>query len=81
MHPVSIDGDGTWHQPQACRFLKLNHHLYSSFEKSIIERTRQQYIKDIIMYVLMSISIEGKEMQNKICINWLNLFVVFITKN
>ena len=31
--------------PNACRFLKLVHHLHSSFEKSIIERT-MQYIKD-----------------------------------
>ena len=42
-HPVSTDG-GTWY-PQACRFLKLKHHIHSSFEKSIIERT-MQYIKD-----------------------------------
>ncbi len=38
-HQVSSDG-GTWY-PQACNFLKLNHHLHSSFEKSIIERTMQ----------------------------------------
>ena len=42
-HPVSTDG-GTWY-PQACRFLKLNHHIHSSFEKSLIERT-MQYTKD-----------------------------------
>ena len=42
-HAVSTDG-GTWY-PQACRFLKLNHHIHSPFEKSIIERT-MQYIKD-----------------------------------
>jgi putative transposase len=42
-HPVSTDG-GTWY-PQACRFLKLKHHLHSSLEKSLIERTIQ-YIKD-----------------------------------
>jgi putative transposase len=41
--PVSTDG-GTWY-PQACKFLNLHHHLHSSFEKSIIERT-MQYIKD-----------------------------------
>ena len=41
-HPVSTDG-GTWY-PQACRFLKLEHHLHSHYEKSIIERT-MQYIK------------------------------------
>ena len=42
-HPISTDGGG-WH-PQVCRFLKLDHHIHSSFEKSIIERT-MQYIKD-----------------------------------
>ena len=42
-HPVSTDG-GTWY-PQACRFLNLNHHIHSPFEKSLIERT-MQYIKD-----------------------------------
>ena len=41
--PVSTDG-GTWY-PQACRFLRLKHHIHSSFEKSKIERT-MQYIKD-----------------------------------
>src|SRR3954462_12421197 len=40
---VSTDG-GTWY-PQACRFLKLNHHLHSTLEKSLIERS-MQYIKD-----------------------------------
>jgi putative transposase len=47
-YPVSTDG-GTWY-PQACRFLKLVHHLHSFVykdEKSIVERT-MQYIKDRI---------------------------------
>ncbi|MGN6624445.1 MAG: hypothetical protein ACTHKK_09920 [Candidatus Nitrosocosmicus sp.] len=30
-HPVTTDG-GTWH-PQACKFLKLNHYMYSAYEK------------------------------------------------
>jgi putative transposase len=42
-HPISTDG-GTWY-PQACKFLKLKHHLHSHIEKSLIERT-MQYIKD-----------------------------------
>jgi putative transposase len=42
-HPVSTDG-GTWY-PQACRFLNLDHHIHSPYEKSIIERIIQ-YIKD-----------------------------------
>ena len=35
--------------PQACKFLKLEHLLHSTFEKSIIERTIQ-YIKDRTEY-------------------------------
>jgi putative transposase len=42
-HPVSTDG-GTWY-PQACKFLKIKHHIHSSYERSIIERTIQ-YVKD-----------------------------------
>ncbi len=42
-HRVSSDG-GIWY-PGVCKFLKLKHHLHSSFEKSIIERT-MQYVKD-----------------------------------
>ena len=38
-----MDG-GPWY-PQACRFLRLQHHIHSSYEKSIIERTVQS-IKD-----------------------------------
>ena len=34
-YPISTDG-GTWY-PQACQFLKLKHHIHSSFKKSIIE--------------------------------------------
>ena len=42
-HSISTDG-GTWY-PQACRFLKLKHHLHSALEKCLIERT-MQYLKD-----------------------------------
>jgi putative transposase len=46
-HPVSTDG-GTWYPPQACsRFLKINQHIHSSMEKSIIIERTIQYIKDI----------------------------------
>ncbi len=44
LHSVWSDGGGTWYS-QPCRFLKLNHHIHSSFTKSLIERT-MQYIKD-----------------------------------
>jgi putative transposase len=45
MHPVSIDGS-TWYPHQACQFLKLMHHIHSSFENSIIIERTMQYIKD-----------------------------------
>ncbi len=44
LHSVSSSDGGIWY-PQACKFLKLVHHLHSSYEKSLIERT-MQYIKD-----------------------------------
>ncbi len=46
-HPIvsTDDGGGTWHPLQACRFLELEHHIHSSYEKSLIERT-MQYIKE-----------------------------------
>ncbi len=44
LHSVSSSDGGTWY-PQACKFLKLKHHLHSSYEKSLIEITIQ-YIKD-----------------------------------
>ena len=40
LHLVSSSDGGTWY-PQACKFLNLQHHLHSSIEKSIIERTMQ----------------------------------------
>ncbi len=44
-YPVSTDDGGTWYL-QACKFLKLNHHIHSSYEKSIIIERTMQYIKD-----------------------------------
>src|SRR5206468_10100998 len=44
-HPVYTDGGGTWY-PQACKLLILEHHLHSSFEKSIIIERTIQYVKD-----------------------------------
>ncbi len=73
-HPiVSTNDGGTWY-PQACKFLKLDHHIHSTLEKSIIERTIQ-YIKD------RTESFDNyfpcrKEHCNLFHIkNWMNLFV------
>ena len=70
-HPVSTDG-GTWY-PQACRFLKLKHHIHSSFEKSIIERT-MQYIKDRTESFDDYFPCKIKNCKLNHVRNWLNLF-------
>ncbi len=71
-HPVSTDG-GTWYT-QACRFLKLDHHIHSSLEKSLIERT-MQYIKDRTESFDDYLPCRLKNCKLKHLRNWLNLFV------
>jgi len=70
-HPVSTDG-GTWY-PQACRFLRLKHHIHSSFKKSIIERT-MQYIKDRTESFDDYFPCKIKNCKLNHVRNWLNLF-------
>ncbi len=76
-HPVSTDG-GTWY-PQACRFLRVEHHLHSSYEKSIIERT-MQCIKDRTECFDDYFPCRRKKCKLKHVINWLNLFSDFHNK-
>ncbi len=76
-HPVSTDG-GTWY-PQACRFLKLIHHIHSSYEKSIIERT-MQYIKDRTECFDDYFPCRKKNCKLKHVKQWLNLFAHYYNK-
>jgi putative transposase len=76
-HPVSTDG-GTWY-PQACRFLKLQHHIHSLYEKSIIERTIQ-YVKDRTesfddYFPCRKEREEGRRCKLQHITNWFNLFI------
>jgi putative transposase len=71
-HPISTDG-GTWY-PQACKFLEVEHHIHSSFEKSIIERT-MQYIKDRTESFDDYFPCRKKKCKLKHVINWFNLFI------
>ncbi|MDN5847828.1 MAG: hypothetical protein L0H53_16305 [Candidatus Nitrosocosmicus sp.] len=71
-HPVSTDG-GTWY-PQACEFLKMDHHIHSSWEKSLIERTIQ-YIKNRTESFDDYFPCRLKNCKLKHVRNWLNLFV------
>jgi putative transposase len=76
-HPISTDG-GTWY-PQACQFLKLKHHLHSSHEKSIIERT-MQYIKDRTECFDDYFPCRKKKCKLKHVQQWLNLFADYYNK-
>ena len=76
-HPVSTDG-GTWY-PQACRFLKLNHHIHSPLEKSLVERTIQ-YIKDRTECFDDYFPCRIKNCTLKHVRNWLDLFVDYHNK-
>jgi putative transposase len=76
-HPVSADG-GTWY-PQACRFLKLKHHIHSPFEKSLIERT-MQYIKDRAECFDDYFPCRTMNCKLKHVRNWMNLFVEYHNK-
>jgi putative transposase len=76
-HPVSTDG-GTWY-PQACKFLKLEHHLHSTYEKSIIERT-MQYIKDRTECFDDYFPCRKKDCKLKHVKQWFNLFMDYYNR-
>ena len=68
-HPVSTDG-GTWY-PQACQFLKLNHHIHSSHEKSIIDAKEKDRTECFdVIHVERKMQIEAcTKMVKSICIS------------
>ena len=76
-HPVSSDG-GTWYVP-ACKFLKLKHHINSSYEKSIIERIIQ-YIKDRTKNFDDYFPCNKNKCKLKHVVNWFQLFVDYYNK-
>ena len=72
--PVSTDGGRTWY-PQACQFLDVEHHIHSSFEKSIIIERTIQYIKDRTEGFDDYFPYGKKKCKLKHVINWFNLFI------
>jgi len=76
-HPISTDG-GTWY-PMASRFLHLDHHIHSYYEKSTIERT-MQYIKDRTECFDDYFPCRIKNCKLKHVRNWLRFFVDYHNK-
>ena len=64
---------------QDCQFLKLKHHIHSSYEKSIIERT-MQYIKDRTECFDYYFPCRKKRCKLKHVKQWLNIFVDYYNK-
>jgi putative transposase len=58
-HPVSTDGS-TWY-PQACKFLKLKHHIHLPYEKSIIEKEQFNMLKIEQKVLMIIFLVEVKE--------------------
>jgi putative transposase len=77
-HPLSTDGGGTWY-PQACRFLNIEHHIHSLYERSIIERTIQ-YIKDRTESFDDYFPCGKEKCMLEHVRNWFNLFVDYYNK-
>jgi putative transposase len=77
-HPVSTDG-GTWY-PQACKFLRIEHHIYSPLKKSLIERT-MQYIKDRTECFDDYFLCRKKKCKLKHVQQWLNLFADYYNRD
>ncbi len=76
-HSVSTDG-GTWY-PQACRFLKLKHHIHSPREKILVEMMIQ-YIKDRTEIFDDYFPCKLKNCKMIHVLNWLNLSVYNIIR-
>ena len=75
-HIISTDR-GTWYPPQACKFLKIDHHLHCSYEKSIIIERTMQYIKDRTEEVFDDyFPCRRTKCKLKHVKNWLNLFII-----
>jgi putative transposase len=75
-HPASTDG-GRWYPLQACKFLKIKHHIHSSYEKSVIERSIQ-YIKDRTESFddyFLSCRKETRSCKLEHILNWFNMFI------
>ena len=67
--------------PQACRFLRLPHHIHSPYEKSIIiERTMQYMIKDRTECFDDYFPCRKKDCKLLHVWNWLNLFIGYHNK-
>ncbi len=72
--------DGGTLYPQAYHFLKLKHHIHSSYEKSIIEIT-MQYIKDRTAECFDDyFPCRKKKCKLKHFQQWLNLFANYYNK-
>src|SRR5947208_12458164 len=74
-HPVSTDG-GTWY-PQACKFLKLKHHIHLPYEKSIIEKEQFNMLKieQKVLMIIFPCTSERRRCKLEHILNVFNLYI------
>jgi putative transposase len=70
--------EGTWY-PYVCKLMNIKHHLHSSYEKSIIERTIQ-YVKDRTECFDDYFPCTKSKCKLNHVKNWFNLFVYYYNK-
>ena len=76
---TSSSSDGDTYNPPACKFLKLKHHINSSYEKSNIERIIR-YIKDRTENSDDYFQCNKNKCKLKHVVNWFHLFVDYYNK-
>ena len=78
-HPLSTDG-GTWY-PQACRFLNIEHHIHSLYERSIIEKEQSNTLRIEPNLLMTTFLVEKKSAcQNMSEIGSIYLLTIIIRK-
>ena len=78
-HPLSTDGGGTWY-PQACRFLNIEHHIHSLYERRYHRERTIQYIKDRTESFDDYFPCGKEKCMLEHVRNWFNLFVDYYNK-
>ena len=78
-HSISTYDRGTWYPSQACKFLKIKHHIHGHQEKSIVERTIQ-YLKDRTECFDDYFPCRKYNCKLEHVIKWLNLFADMYNK-
>jgi putative transposase len=77
-HPVSTDG-GTWY-PQACEFLKMDHHIHSPLWRKALSKELCSTLRTGPNVLMTTFPCKLENCKLKHVKNWINLFVNYHNK-